>query len=328
MEKNLHHFKKLLFISVFICSSFSLSAQNFGNAVKLNGSGNYITVPNVSSLLEPAAFTFECWSKRSTSVSQFGKDRICMSINSGGWGVYIEGNVVKLTNVGVSDISSAGMISDTLWHHIAVTHDGTTAKFYIDGVFDSQQSYAVTFASTGNYTIGSRGNNEFYGGTLDDIRIWSKVKTAAEIGAEYCMELVGNETGLISYYKMNEGAGMVIGDASPSANAAAITNGNNLWVTSSVTCGMSINDVTAENSMFSIFPNPASNFITIQLTERIAANSFTLQLFDLMGREVYSSNKLNSNKSCQIETSSFTKGVYFAKLTVDGNSHQSKFVIE
>ena len=89
-----------------------------------------------------------------------------------------------------------------------------------------------------------------------------------------------------------------------------------------------MNDVTAENSLFNIFPNPASNFITIQLNERIVAKSFSVQLFDVMGREVYSSNKLNSNNSFQIETSSFAKGVYFAKLTVDGNSHQSKFVIE
>ena len=46
---------------------------------------------------------------------------------------------------------------------------------------------------------------------MDEVRIWNKVKTAAEISAQYCMELVGNETGLISYYKMSEGAGMIIG---------------------------------------------------------------------------------------------------------------------
>ncbi len=319
---------KTFFMSIFICSTFSLNAQNFGNAVKLNGSSNYITVPNVNNFLEPAAFTFECWSKRSTSVSQFGKDRIWMSINSGGWGVFIEGNLVKLTKVGNSERSSVGTIADTLWHHIAVTHDGTDVKFYIDGVIDTTMAYPILFASTGNYSIGSRGTGEFYGGTLDEVRIWNKVKTPAEIAAQYCMELVGNETGLISYYKMNEGAGMVVGDASPSANTAAITDGNNLWVVSSATCGLSINDVIAENSMFRIFPNPASNFITIKLNERLVSKSFKLQLFDLMGREVFSSNKLNSNNSLQIETSSFAKGVYFAKLTVDGNSHQSKFVIE
>ena len=72
-------------------------------------------------------------------------------------------------------------------------------------------AYPILFASTGNYSIGSRGTGEFYGGTLDEVRIWNKVKTPAEIAAQYCMELVGNETGLISYYKMSEGAGMIIG---------------------------------------------------------------------------------------------------------------------
>ena len=92
LSNNQYNF--VFLIESFICSTFSLNAQNFGNAVKLNGSSNYITVPNVNNFLEPAAFTFECWSKRSTSVSQFGKDRIWMSINSGGWGVFIEGNLV------------------------------------------------------------------------------------------------------------------------------------------------------------------------------------------------------------------------------------------
>jgi hypothetical protein len=45
---------------------------------------------------------------------------------------------------GNSYIQSSGYVNRPGWHHVAVSHDGTTARFYIDGVLDSAVSWART----------------------------------------------------------------------------------------------------------------------------------------------------------------------------------------
>jgi hypothetical protein len=39
---------------------------------------------------------------------------------------------------------------------------------------------------------------------MDEVRIWSNARTAAEISGNINMSLTGNEGNLIAYYKMNE----------------------------------------------------------------------------------------------------------------------------
>jgi hypothetical protein len=42
-------------------------------------------------------------------------------------------------------------------------------------------------------------------GNLDDVRIWNVARTAAQISTNRNCELQGNETGLVAYYKFNQG---------------------------------------------------------------------------------------------------------------------------
>ena len=72
---------------------------------------------------------------------------------------------------------------------------------------------------------------------------------------------------------------------------------------------------------FSAYPNPASDFIIIDLTNE-TYQSATLNLIDIFGRHVYSSSlnikRLNSYK---LDISQFTTGIYF--LTIQGNNSLS-----
>jgi len=69
------------------------------------------------------------------------------------------------------------------WHHLAVTYDYYSAKFYVDGVLEiSEEHNGKHFASSG-VSFGARpeGGSGLQG-KMDDIRIYSHVLSAAEIG--------------------------------------------------------------------------------------------------------------------------------------------------
>lgn len=67
---------------------------------------------------------------------------------------------------------------------------------------------------------------------------------------------------------------------------------------------------------FTIFPNPCSDFITINLPNNVDAGQTMLSIFDLNGALVHQQNFVNFNNSQSIalETSFLKEGVYFVHL--------------
>lgn len=72
-------------------------------------------------------------------------------------------------------------ISDTNWHMITVTYDGTTIKGYIDGVLDSSSTKSFSLSGTGNFALGNDVNSKYLNGQLDDTRIYQYALTAKQV---------------------------------------------------------------------------------------------------------------------------------------------------
>jgi hypothetical protein len=70
------------------------------------------------------------------------------------------------------------------WHHLAYTFDGSTHRLFVD---DLQRATSTTPPTTGaiaNARLGADFDNaEDFAGQLDDIRIYSRPLTAAEVAA-------------------------------------------------------------------------------------------------------------------------------------------------
>lgn len=90
---------------------------------------------------------------------------------------YASGSNLQLkSNVGVS----------TSWTHVAVSYDGTTARFYINGVAGTSSSdMALGAGSSDDIGIGIRAStntaNNMSAGQLDDVGIWNTALNATEI---------------------------------------------------------------------------------------------------------------------------------------------------
>lgn len=91
--------------------------------------------------------------------------------------------------------------------YFAFTYDGSNIIIYIDG------TAALTTAATGaiqetsayDLHLGNDGGGNKFKGSLDEVKIWNRALTSAEITSTMSSENSGGEANLVAYYKFNQG---------------------------------------------------------------------------------------------------------------------------
>ena len=79
-----------------------------------------------------------------------------------------------------------GVDSERLWTHVAATYDGTTQRLYVNGTQVSTSAVAGTIA-TSNSPLKIGGNSiwgEWFNGLIDEVRVYNRALSAAEIQAD------------------------------------------------------------------------------------------------------------------------------------------------
>jgi hypothetical protein len=142
-----------------------------------------------------------------------------MPTNHATFGPYTDGIFDDDTGVYVGIDSAASQ-----WVHVAMTYDGanTTLRTYVNGALritttPGAGTKLITTASP--FYLGC--NPPYYGcfnGLVDELRIWNVKRSDAEIMNAYNKALVGNEPGLVGYYKFDDAPGsMTAADSVTSA---------------------------------------------------------------------------------------------------------------
>src|SRR5450432_1380751 len=68
------------------------------------------------------------------------------------------------------------------WHHVAYTFDATTHVLYVDGAIVDTETVPGDDRTPTSAWLGTLdGTNELYKGQMDEVRIWSVARSAAEI---------------------------------------------------------------------------------------------------------------------------------------------------
>ncbi len=114
------------------------------------------------------------------------------------------------------------------WYAVALVNDGNTLTLYINGEKDNSISvspyeYSLYGVQIGMPSSGYQSSQLFYG-RLSEMRLWNRTLSAREIKANVC-GVDPSTTGLLSYWRMNEGEGTVFYDLSPSGRDISYKNG-------------------------------------------------------------------------------------------------------
>jgi uncharacterized protein YjbI with pentapeptide repeats len=245
--------------------------------------------------------TVECWFKTSDTSSQkvytvlVGRNRTTgisaesqFSISMASTGE-IGFGITNTANTGSTHNTSA-TYKDTIWHHVACTYNSATGVkvIYIDGVVSRTDSTPVGFGLLSNntsqklifgsdaYGVDVGASDRQFRGSMSDIRIWNIVRSAADISANYQRRLVGNDTGLVGYWKLNQGYGTGWGSYTTALDSAVNRSHGTLinfsspssnWVLSNLVFRPRISDITLgpKNGVYNLsdasfsFMDPSSN---------------------------------------------------------------------
>jgi VCBS repeat-containing protein len=168
-----------------------------GNALRFDGVNDWVTVADAASLDLTTAMTIEAWVN---PASQSGNWRtVVMKERTGGLiyslyaydGAPLAGGTNRpagYARVGGGDQAVRGPATLPLntWSHIAVTFDGSSMRFYVGGAQVASRTLSGTIAVSGQ-PLRLGGNSvwgEFFNGMLDEVRVYNRALSAAEIQAD------------------------------------------------------------------------------------------------------------------------------------------------
>ncbi len=185
----------------------------FGNGLNFDGSNDYV---NLTRTIQDD-FTIEFWMKttqtgNSGSMWYSGMGLVDAEYPGGtnDFGVTLLGNKVAF-GVGNPDytIFSTSVVNTGNWVHVAATRNKATGlmQLYINGVLESSytQSNHGSLNVPSYIYLGRDNNGTFFNGTLDEVRLWNIVRTSQDINNNMNSELTGTPSGLVNYFKFDQG---------------------------------------------------------------------------------------------------------------------------
>lgn len=290
--------------------------------------------------------TYQAWFRIPSIPAN--SDRILQRGNdgTGGWSLQIDVNAAGRLSAGISAtpdtfITGTTVLTPNTWYQATfVFENNNSLRLYLNGNLEA--SIAIgnrTLRNSDNRLRIGVGNlaSEHFNGDIDEVRVWNKVLNATDILNTMNCELQATETGLVAYYKFNQGNDSVnnstvtsLLDSSGNANNGTLTNfaltgtASN-WKSGSAiitgnTCATLGNSDFDNETSITIYPNPSTRIFNI-----VSQQNISVEIYDLLGKLVYSQSLVSGTNS--IDISNFNSGVYLLKATdANGNTETHKLI--
>ena len=169
-------------------------------SLQLDGVSAYIEVPYAVDLNTLDAMTLEAWVKRTDATR-------CETLVGNGWQTSYW---LGLCSAPVRFYGGGGLFADGTatipagtWTHIAVTFDGNTRRYYVDGQLDSETTAAagpiLGSKDLPLYLGADRDGGYYFKGPMDEVRFWGIARTQQEIQADLYND-VSSVAGLLAVW--------------------------------------------------------------------------------------------------------------------------------
>ncbi len=180
-----------------ISGATRITTTQFGKALSFNGTNNWVTINDSASVDLTTGMTLEAW-VYPTSLN--GWKTVLMKEQTGFASYWLYANddasrPANVVNVGgtLRQLSAGSHLPTNTWTHLAATYDGSTQKLYVNGVLVGSRSQTGAIAlSSGALRIG--GNSlwgEYFTGYIDEVRIYNRALSQAEIASDSKIAVVG-----------------------------------------------------------------------------------------------------------------------------------------
>lgn len=244
--------KFLLPLFFFFCYALPASAQDarWGYQLSFDGTNDYFRADGVSAAVAGNSWTIEFWFRSTRNVTYTeaifsfnpsdGTNRIEMGIGPS------SGNKLYLYSSGSSPSTIYGTttVSTNTWNHVAVTfnYSDNTMSLYLNGSSTAEVSRVYPAGnrvqSSDFFSLGQEWDNAtasgFFAGQLDEVRVWSGIRSNSDITANQYREVATNASGLLAYYKMTNNTGTSVTDNTGNSRTGTLVNGT-AWQSSTVT---------------------------------------------------------------------------------------------
>ena len=200
-----------------------------GYSLDFDGTDDYVQADNE---ITAYPFTLECWVRPETT----GVTHSLVTINDSTtssiyYGIYFTGSRfgIQARNTTVRGNTTTNTFTTNVWYHVAgVFNSATDRKLYVNGVEQVTGTDSVNFSNTANNkvllgVVRIVSPTSYLNGQLSDVRIWNTARTQQQIADNYQKRLIGNESGLVGYWKLDKGSGTTVADSTTNANAGTIT---------------------------------------------------------------------------------------------------------
>ncbi|SVD14459.1 uncharacterized protein METZ01_LOCUS367313, partial [marine metagenome] len=206
-----------------------------GYSLDFDGNNDYVSMSNMVAPSGNDPRTFMAWIKRNNTSTSWPGQAI------GGWGNDASNelmNILILDSVlywhvnGGNSLTGSTQINPDTWYHITATYDGTTQRFYVDGILDGSNDWDLNTGS-GNVKFGKQPDwpGAYFDGLINGGAIWNDALTPEEITTIYNSGNPFNVSNdLMAYWDFNDGTGTTVTDQSGNGNDGTVYGAT--WVAS------------------------------------------------------------------------------------------------
>jgi len=204
-------------------------------SLDFNGSTQYITVDTLAGDINGSLGTISCWCKLDTTSSSAHIMKAKVDSNNFLTFFYhASSNEFRAVHKGggtaVSAVIESGdtIENDGNWHNVVMTWDVSEGelKIYLDGTLKDTTGSLGTFSGTiAEADIGQNLlDNAYWNGKISEVAVFTQLVSATTLyNGGKPLELAGL-SGLVGYYKFEEGTGAKAEDSSGLGNTGTITN--------------------------------------------------------------------------------------------------------
>jgi hypothetical protein len=187
------------------------TAGRFGGAVSFDGVNDLVTIADTASLDLTTGMTLEAW-VRPTTINGWETVLLKEAGTELAYALYADNNGndsggprrpgawIRQGGTSYSTLATS-QLTVNQWTHLAATYDGSALHIYVDGTLASSLSRTGSInVTTGALRIG--GNNvwsEWFNGLIDEVRVYNRPLSAAEISADMNLAIGGGSLHLASH---------------------------------------------------------------------------------------------------------------------------------